>query len=73
MKKITLILSIMLIWGCSQAHEQEAGVEAKETVAEQAEAVKDVAIEQANELTNGQVEAVAEDYLLWYVPWRRRF
>jgi thiol:disulfide interchange protein DsbA len=71
MKKITLILSIMLIWGCSQAHDQEA-VEAavKEAATKQVEeakaVVKEVAKDQVEavsdqvEAVSDQVEAVAE-------------
>ena len=63
MKMITLIFSIMLIWGCSQANDQdvveEAKVAAKEVVAEQAEAVKAEAMDKAKEAVNVVAEKAA--------------
>lgn len=59
MKKITLILSIMLMWGCSQAQDQdanEAQAKAKEAVVAQVEDAKSVAQENATE----QIEVAAD-------------
>ncbi|VAW47484.1 Periplasmic thiol:disulfide interchange protein DsbA [hydrothermal vent metagenome] len=65
MKKITLMLSIMFIWGCSQAHDQEvveeAKAAAKEVVTEQVEAVKVEAMDQAKELASDTISAATND------------
>ena len=63
MKKLTLILSIMLIWGCSQAQEEavaEVKAEAKEAVVTQAEAVKAEAKEQMAKTIDEAKESGAE-------------
>lgn len=60
MKKITLILSVMLIWGCSQAENQAETKEAvKAEVKEQVEAVKEKASE-AVETVEAVTEAAAD-------------
>lgn len=56
MKKFTLILSVMLFWGCSMA-DDHGDVDVKEAVAEQVEAVKTEAVAEVTEKVN---EVVAE-------------
>ncbi len=70
MKKVTLVLSIILMWGCSQAQDSEvvegAKTVAKEVVTDQVEAVKAEAMEKAtdkvsamtNDAVSDQVDAV---------------
>ncbi len=58
------MLSIMFIWGCSQAQDQavtEAKAEAKEVVTEQVEAVKVEAMDQAKELASDIITATTND------------
>ena len=69
MKKITLILSVMLIWGCSQAEDQTAAKEAvKAEVKEQVTAAKDTAAEMVDavkeevaDTASNAVEAIKEE------------
>ncbi len=61
MKKITLILSFMLIWGCSQAEDQNDAKEAvKAEVKEQVETAKEMASEVAETAEEAVVEATSE-------------
>lgn len=68
MKKFTLILSIMMIWGCSQAQDEaDTKVEAKKVVSEQADAVQAEAkekivktIDQAKEASEEKVKDAAK-------------
>ena len=63
MKKITLIMSIMFIWGCSQAQDEavtEAKAEVKETVSKQVEAVQTAAKEQVTEVADEAKAAMAQ-------------
>lgn len=64
MKKITLMLSIMLIWGCSQAQDEavtEAKAEVKEAVSNQVEAVQAEAKEQVAEAKQASEEKVVDE------------
>ena len=55
MKRFTLILSVMLIWGCSQANDQ---VDAKEAVKAEAQAVVEEAVEATVDAVESTVDAV---------------
>jgi|GEM_PF-6471138 len=65
MKKITLILSVMFIWGCSQAQDQEvvdeAKAMAKEVITDQVETVKADAVEKASNKAASMTKDVATD------------
>ena len=65
MKKITLILSVMFIWGCSQAQDQEvvekAKVMAKDVVSEQVETAKGEMMEKATDKATSMAKDVVSE------------